>query len=435
MMANNYYDVIVIGAGPAGLAAALAAEKRGAKTLLVDKDDILGGILKQCIYDEFGLVRFNEKLTGPEYIKKFTCQIPDTSIAVSRLTYVTKIRNLNPGFELTLISKAGLLKVECKSIILACGCRERVSRQMGFQNRCSAGIFTAGTVQYYLNILGKMPTKRCVILGSNDLGLNVARQLKIEGAEVLGVYEAKSSAAGLQRNVYQCLEDYNIPLYTKKTVTNVFNNGRLNAVEISSVDDHMVPIPGTEERVSCDALILSVGLVPSNELIEGLHLNLDDKTKGPLIDQNYMTMLNGVFCCGNALHINDLVDYVTESGEAAGSAAAHWLVYDCYRNAIHKQDAIYGNRSFAEVSIDNNMQYIIPQRVDLNEFKSPVIFNFRPKLEMGKTSLTVTVDDIDIYKRNLQYLCPSELVRIELDMNTNYIKRGSIINFSLKESV
>jgi len=318
------YDVAVIGGGPAGLAAALSANECGAKTLLIEREAHLGGILKQCIHDGFGLVRYGKKLTGPEYAHRFIRRITNSGVETATLTFVTKIKKRPFGFDLTLVNREGVIKTKCRSVVLACGCRERTSRQIGIHGRHSAGVFTAGTAQYYTNILGKMPTKRCVILGSGDIGLIMARRLKLEGAEVIGVYEAKPTPSGLTRNVYQCLEDYNIPLHTNKTVTRIFGEGRLNAVEVSSVDENLTPISGTEEIIECDALILSVGLIPENELAESLGVPLDEHTKGPITDQKCMTMIDGVFCCGNALRVYDLVDYVSENGETAGRAAAHW---------------------------------------------------------------------------------------------------------------
>jgi thioredoxin reductase len=425
---KSFYDVIVIGAGPAGLAAALASAGAGAKTLLVEREANLGGILKQCIHDGFGLVRYGEKLSGPEYAHRFISQLPDSGVEIAVHSFVSRIEKRHEGFELVIINKNGVSKTECKSIVFACGCRERTSRQIGIHGRHSAGIFTAGTAQYYTNILGKMPAKRCVILGSGDIGLIMARRLKLEGAEVIGVYEAKSTASGLMRNVYQCLEDFDIPLHTSKTVTRVFGDGRLNAVEISSVDDNMIPVPGTEQIIECDALILSVGLIPENELAESLKVPLDGKTKGPVTDQNYMTMVNGVFCCGNALHVNDLVDYVSESGEAAGRAAAQY---------ISAQSNVSFGRSFVEINADDSLLYIVPQRLSINELDDSVIVYFRSSKEMDKTQLIVTLDGKEIFRKTYPRLRPPEMERLELDFNAYCragglsMKGGQTIKFSL----
>jgi len=424
-MIANFYDVIIIGAGPAGLAAALAADEYGTKTLLIERDANMGGILKQCIHDGFGVIKFGEKLTGPEYAHRYINRLAKSKVEFAALTFVTMITKQPFGFSLTLVNTDGIINTACKSIVLACGCRERTSRQIGIHGRHTAGVITAGTAQYYTNVLGKMPTKRCVILGSGDIGLIMARRLKLEGAEVVGVYEAKPEISGLLRNVHQCVEDFNIPLFTSKTVTRVFGEGRLNAVEISSVDENMEPIPGTEEIIKCDALILSVGLIPENELAECLDISINVNTKGPVTDQEYMTMLDGVFCCGNALHVNDLVDYVSESGEAAGHAAAMWASSG-WINA-HRS----GNRSFAEVTTDENLLYVVPQRININRILSPTTFYFRSRKEMGKSLLSVTLNGNEIYRKIYSRFRPPEMERLVLDFEDLIIKNGSTVNFSL----
>jgi len=438
-MIAAYYDVVVIGGGPAGLAAALAADDNKAKTLLVEREANLGGILKQCIHDGFGLVRFGEKLSGPEYAHRFIQRLPGSGIEIAQLTFVTKIKKRThyasfppyvplSNFELTLVNSDGVIKTACKSIVLACGCRERTSRQIGIHGRHAAGVLTAGTAQYYTNILGKMPAKRCVILGSGDIGLIMARRLKLEGAEVLGVYEAKPTASGLMRNVYQCLEDFDIPLHTSKTVTRVFGEGRLNAVEVSAVDTDMIPIPGTEEIIECDALILSVGLIPENELAESLGIPLDPCTRGPVTDQHYMTMVDGVFCCGNALHVNDLVDYVSESGETAGRAAAGWAV----AKSASGERAFAG--AFADILADDSLLYIVPQKIAVQDLSAPTVVYFRSRDEMNRTCLTITLNGNEVYKKFYQRLRPPEMERLELDFKAMNVKRNGTLRFSLVEA-
>ena len=320
----NTYDVVVIGGGPAGLAAAISAHKEGSTVCLIERESKLGGILKQCIHDGFGLVRFNEKLSGPEYAFRFIKEFEDLGIEARLSSFVTKIDRDDTGFDLSLVSNRGIDHIRAVSLVLATGCRERTARQVNIHGTRPAGILTAGSAQNYINLLGEKIAKKVVILGSGDIGLIMARRLTLEGCEVLGVYEVMSMPSGLARNVHQCLEDFDIPLHLSTTVTQVFGKDRVEAVEVAKVDENMKPIPGTEERIECDTLIVSVGLIPENELAESIGVEIDPKTKGPSCDKNYMTSVPGVFSCGNSFHVFDLVDYVTVSGEAAGISAAHF---------------------------------------------------------------------------------------------------------------
>lgn len=319
-------DVVILGGGPAGLAAAISANEKGARVLLVEREEKLGGILKQCIHDGFGLYRFGELLTGPEYAGRYISHFLDKHIDFMTSTFVIKAERTEDGFSLTAQSKHGIQMIHTKTIILACGCRERTSRQVFIHGDRPAGIFTAGTAQYYVNIMGILPTKKCVILGSGDIGLIMARRLTLEGAQVVGVYEIKPEPSGLTRNIVQCLEDFDIPLHLSKTVSRIVGTDRVNAVEICSVDKNLQPIMGTEEIIECDAVILSVGLIPENEIAESLGVELDKTSHGPLVDESLMSSVDGVFCCGNALHVFDLVDDVSESGEKAGESAANYIL-------------------------------------------------------------------------------------------------------------
>lgn len=411
-------DVLVIGGGPAGLAAALAAHKEGARVLLIEREARLGGILKQCIHDGFGLVRYGEKLSGPEYAGRFIDEFHAAGIPALTLTFVTRIEKNSDDFAVTLVNRDGVQTVAARALVLATGCRERTAKQVAIHGTRPAGVFTAGTAQHFTNLLGQLPAKKCVILGSGDIGLIMARRLTLEGAEVLGVYEAKPTPSGLTRNIHQCLHDYNIPLHLSHTVTRVFGQDRLSAVEISRVDEKMNPISGTEEIVACDALILSVGLIPENELAEGLGVQMDPRTKGPLCDAQLMTTIPGVFSCGNALHVNDLVDYVSESGEIAGQNAAR------YRPG--------SNRKLLPVAAGANLLYAVPQRLNLNADNSAVTLYFRSRENMGRCRLVLTADGREIFSKMYPFLRPPEMERLELDLSACEFTAVSRVNLEIE---
>lgn len=390
-----HYDVCVLGGGPAGLAAAISAADNGAKTLIIEREAKLGGILKQCIHDGFGIVRFGERLTGPEYAGRFIKEMVKRDIDYITNAFATDAKRLPDGtFSFEVQSAQGVLNITCNAVVLACGCRERTSRQVFIHGDRPAGIFNAGTAQYFVNILGYMPTKRCVILGSGDIGMIMARRLTLEGAEVEGVYEIKDTPAGLARNVAQCLDDYNIPLHLSTTVTRVIGEKRVEAVEVAKVDEHMNPIEGTERIIPCDALILSVGLIPENEIAEKLGVELDPDTKGAYVDQKLMTSVPGVFSCGNALHVNDLVDYVSQSGDIAGKFAAKYKPEKRYR-----------------VKIDypkNEFSYVVPQYYDLME-QGELTLYFRVRRDCANKTVFIDNDEKVIKKKKYQRMLPSEM--------------------------
>lgn len=390
-----HYDVCVLGGGPAGLAAAISAADNGAKTLIIEREAKLGGILKQCIHDGFGIVRFGERLTGPEYAGRFIKEMVKRDIDYITNAFATDAKRLPDGtFSFEVQSAQGVLNITCNAVVLACGCRERTSRQVFIHGDRPAGIFNAGTAQYFVNILGYMPTKRCVILGSGDIGMIMARRLTLEGAEVEGVYEIKNTPAGLARNVAQCLDDYNIPLHLSTTVTRVIGEKRVEAVEVAQVDEHMNPIEGTERIIPCDALILSVGLIPENEIAEKLGVELDPATKGAYVDQKLMTSVPGVFSCGNALHVNDLVDYVSQSGDIAGKFAAKYKPEKRYR-----------------VKIDypkNEFSYVVPQYYDLME-QGELTLYFRVRKDCANKTVFIENDEKVIKKKKYQRMLPSEM--------------------------
>ena len=425
-MKNDRYDVAVIGGGPAGLAAALAAEKAGARVLLIEREAHLGGILKQCIHDGFGLVRFGKKMAGPEYAQYFIDAVEHSKVEISLLTFASHIERQKTGVSLTLVTREGLRHITAESLVLSTGCRERTARQVAIHGTRPAGVYTAGAAQYYTNILGQLPARECVILGSGDIGLIMARRLTLEGAHVCGVYEAKPTPSGLARNIAQCLTDFEIPLYTSKTVTRVFGAQRLEAVEISDVDETMQPIEGTQKRIACDTLILSVGLIPENELAETLHVPLDARTKGPVCDQTYSTMQSGIFVCGNALHVNDLVDYVSESGEGAGQSAADYA-------ACSKAEKQTHTHAMTVIEPDDTLLYAVPQRIRLDAPRDKTVLFFRSKAERGLSVLTVCADGKEVFTKKYRSLRPPEMERITVDFSAVQLQENSRITLSIKE--
>ncbi len=414
------YDVVVIGGGPAGLAAAVSANKEGAKVLLIEREPKLGGILKQCIHDGFGLITFKEKLSGPEYSERYIDMLLDTDVEIKLLTFVTKITKKEDGtFTIHFVNREGASHIETKTIILATGCRERTAKQIFIQGTRPSGVFTAGTAQNFVNLMGELPTKKCVILGSGDIGLIMARRLTLEGAKVLGVYEVKPTPSGLTRNIHQCLIDFDIPLHLSHTVTRVFGEDRLEAVEVAKVDEKMQAIPGTEEKIECDALILSVGLIPENELAESIGVGMNGRTKGAVCDQLYMTDVDGVYSAGNCLHVNDLVDYVTENAVEAGKNSAHY----------HK-----ATRVNVPLNIGKEFLYIVPTVLNLGAAIDDVTVYFRASRDMRDATLALTVDGNPVFSKKYSALRPPEMERLKINFAEYGVNKDSKIEFTLTEA-
>ena len=342
-VATQAFDVVVIGGGPAGMAAALAAHKAGAHVAIVEREQHLGGILRQCIHPGFGLSHFKQELTGPEYAQRFIDQVRTTDIELFLDSMVLGIDSgegapdsgaLNSDksvgaaavHTVTLMSPAGMLQLTERTVVLAMGCRERTRSEIKIPGSRPAGVFTAGLAQRYINIENLKPGSLAVILGSGDIGLIMARRCTLEGISVEGVYELMPYANGLRRNVKNCLDDFGIPLHLSTTVTRVIGHDRVEAVEVSQVDEHLAPIPGTERIVPCDTLLLSVGLIPENKLSVGAGVELDPRTRGAVVDQSLQTGVPGIFACGNVLHVHDLADNVTTESERAGAAAAAYAL-------------------------------------------------------------------------------------------------------------
>jgi len=395
--------VVVIGGGPAGISAAIAASVDGASVLLVEREARLGGKLKQTIHDRLELAYHSDRLTGPEYAFSLIATLEQTNTFVLLQTFVSQIVRNDNIFQLTLCNRHGTIDVTAGSVVFATGCRELTACNIPIHGSRPAGLMTAGTAQYHMNIQGQLPSQRCLVLGSTDLGMTVSRRLAIEGAKVLGVYEAGQSPNGLLQNVTECLSDYDIPLSFSHTITRAFGTRRIVAGEICRVDKSLNPIRGSEAVAKCDAIILAGGLIPENTLAESLGVLLHGETKGPLCDQNFMTMTDGVYCCGNAQHINSSLGFVYESGEIAGRSAARFA---------HRE------RQLITIHIGKEFLYSVPHSIDVDMLYGETTIFFRVKDTLKDATVKVLVNGNEVYAQQYAMLQRPEVQRIAVNLSS-----------------
>ena len=404
------HDIVIIGGGPAGLAAAVAARKEGIKDILIlERDGVLGGILNQCIHNGFGLHTFKEELTGPEYAARFIDMVEAENIPYLLNTMVLDI---NKDKEVTIINREeGLTVIKARAIILAMGCRERPRGALNIPGYRPAGIYSAGTAQRFVNMEGKTVGKEVVILGSGDIGLIMARRMTLEGAKVKVVAELMPYSGGLKRNIVQCLDDYGIPLKLSHTIVDIQGKERVTGVTLAKVDENRRPIPGTEETISCDTLLLSVGLLPENELSRSAGVDLNPVTSGPLVDDSLETSTEGIFACGNVLHVHDLVDYVSEEAAMAGVSAASFVTV--------------GQRTrtdFVEIAAEQGVRYTVPQRLDTEHMKDQITVRFRVADVDKDRYISVYYDGERVSHKKKRVLAPGEMEQV-------IIKKESLKDF------
>ncbi len=412
-------DLVIIGGGPAGLAAAIAAKEAGVEDLLVlERDSRLGGILNQCIHNGFGLHTFKEELTGPEYAARYIEKAEALDIPCKLNTMVIDLAAEGGRKRVTVMNRQeGLYEIEARAVILAMGCRERPRGALNIPGYRPAGIYTAGTAQRYVNIEGRMPGREVVVLGSGDIGLIMARRMTLEGAKVKLVAELMPYSGGLKRNIVQCLDDFDIPLKLSHTVVDIKGKERVEGVTIARVDENSKPIPGTEEEVACDTLLLSCGLIPENELSESIGVAINPATGGPFVNESLETDREGVFACGNVLHVHDLVDYVSEESSQAGRNAAAYL-----------QGALAGKGKAISLRAADGIRYTVPASIDVSRMGETQTVRFRVGSVYRDAALEVTCGGRVLKHIDKRVLAPGEMEQVVL-------KRSELQNIGNSESI